>query len=242
MAAAGLEDRAMPKCFTTWTVLPHDSIEKHSRNLWSVSGKLPSGSQRRMTIARRTDGTLVIHNPIALDDAEMRELEALGKPSFLIVPNAFHRMDSLIYKQRYPEAAVLCPQGARKKVSELVAVSGHLDEMPKDAAVELFHLRGLNQKEGALRVHDGEATALVFNDALLNVPSRGGVVGFFLAPTGVVAVPRFMRWMMMKSAPELKAHLGELCASPGLTHLVPGHGDVIQGDPAGALRSALERL
>jgi hypothetical protein len=92
----------MAKCFTTWTVLPHDSIEKHSENLWSVSGNMPSGNQRRMTIARRADGKLVIHNPIALDDAEMKEVEALGKPAYLIVPNAFHRQDAIIYKQRYP--------------------------------------------------------------------------------------------------------------------------------------------
>jgi len=51
----------MAKCFTTWTVLPHEPIEKHAENLWSVSGKMPGGNQRRMTIVRRADGKLVIH-------------------------------------------------------------------------------------------------------------------------------------------------------------------------------------
>jgi hypothetical protein len=232
----------MAKCFTTWTVLPHDPIEKHSKNLWSVSGNMPGGNQRRMSVAKRADDTLVIHNPIALDDAEMQELEAFGKPAYLVVPNAFHRMDSVIYKQRYPTIQVLCPQGARKKVSELVEVAGHLDELPKDSAVELFHLRGLNQKEGALRVRDNGHTSLVFNDALLNIPARGGVAGFFMAPTGVLSVPRFMRWVMMKSGAELKAHLTELCASPGLSHVIPGHGPVVETDVASNLNSALARL
>jgi len=232
----------MPKCFTTWTVLPHDSIEKHSQNLWSVSGKMKSGNQRRMTVARRSDGGLVIHNPIALGDDEMRELEAFGKPAFIIVPNAFHRMDSLIYKQRYPEAAVLCPQGARKKVSELVEVAGNLDEMPKDPDVELFHLRGLGQKEGALRVRDGARTGLVFNDTLLNITKRGGALGFFMAPTGTLGVPRFVRWMMMKSSGQLKEHLSELAASPGLAHVVPGHGSVVSAEAPRSLQSAAERL
>ena len=232
----------MPKCFTSWTVLPHDPIEKHSDQLWSVSGKMPGGNQRRMTVARRKDGGLVIHNPIALNDAAMLELEQFGTPAFVIVPNAFHRMDSLIYKQRYRSAAVLCPNAARKKVSELVDVAGHLDDMPKDEVVELFHLRGMKEREGALRVHAQGRTALVFNDTLLNIPKRGGPLGFMMGPTGVLSVPRFARWMLMKSGPELKAHLAELCASPGLSHVVPGHGDVIESGAASELSTALARL
>lgn len=232
----------MAKCFTTWTVLPHDPIEKHSANLWSVSGKMPSGNQRRMTVARRADGKLVIHNPIALGDDEMRELEAWGTPAYVVVPNSFHRMDSIIYQQRYPQADVLCPQTARKKVSEVVKVSGHLDEMPPDSAVELFHLRGLKEREGALRVKSGGQSALVFNDALLNMAPTGGFSGFAMAPTGLLSVPRFMRWVMMTDGAALKSHLQELAASPGLSYVVPGHGDVIATDAAAALGSALGRL
>lgn len=232
----------MAKCFSTWTVLPHEPITKHSENLWSVSGNMPRGNQRRMTVARRSDGKLVLHNPIALDDAEMKELEAFGKPAFLVVPNGFHRMDSQIYKQRYPEIAVLCPQGARKKVAQVVEVSGHMDEMPKDESVEMFHLRGLKEREGALRVRSNGNTALVFNDVLLNMPEQGGVAGFFMGPTGTLSVPRFARWMMMANGGELKAHLQELAASPGLSHVVPGHGNVIERDASATLQEALGRL
>ena len=232
----------MPKCFTTWTVLPHEPLERHGENLWSVSGNMPGGNQRRMSIARRSDGKLVIHNPIALGDAEMSAVEAFGTPAFLVVPNAFHRQDSVIYKQRYPAITVLCPQTARKKISEVVEVAGHLDEMPKDSQVELFHLRGMKEREGALKVKSGAATALVFNDTLLNIAPRGGPIGFMMAPTGTLAVPRFTRWMMLKSAVELKQHLSELASSPLLTHLVPGHGAVIQSEAAAELRAAAERL
>ena len=71
----------------------------------------------------------------------MREVEAFGTPAFLIVPNSFHRRDSLIYKKRYPDANVLCPKSARGRVGQVVEVAGRLDEMPKDEVVELFHLR-----------------------------------------------------------------------------------------------------
>lgn len=233
---------SMAKCFTTWTVLPHDPIEKHSPHLWSVSGKMKSGNQRRMTVARRADGKLVIHNPIALGDAEMSELEGWGTPAYVVVPNSFHRMDSFIYQQRYPKADVLCPRSAIKKVSEVVKVSGHLDEMRADENVELFHLRGLKEREGALRVKSGGQTGVVFNDAVLNVASQGGFSGFAMAPTGVLSIPRFMRWMMVKDSGALKAHLQELAGSPGLSQVVPGHGDVVSKNAAGELGAALGRL
>ena len=232
----------MAKCFTTWTVLAHEPIEKHAENLWSVSGNMPGGNQRRMTIARRADGGLVIHNPIALGEAEMKEVEAFGKPAFLIAPNAFHRQDSLIYKRRYPNAAVLCPETARKKVSQIVDVAGTLEEMPKDANVELSHLRGMKKREGVLQVRSNDGKALVFNDALLNLEPGSGVVGFLMAPTGTLGVPRFTRWFLAKSSAELKEHLHELAGAPGLAHLVPGHGKVISSDAASALQQAAARL
>ena len=232
----------MAKCFTTWTVLPHEPIEKHSENFWSVSGKMPSGNQRRMTVARRADGKLVVHNPIALDDAEMKEIEALGQPGFVIVPNAFHRQDAAIYKQRYPQASVLCPQTARAKVSQVVEVSGNLDEMPKDADVELFHLRGMKEREGALRVRSQGGTSVVFNDTLLNMEPTGLGAAMFMGPLGTLSVPRFTRWVMMKNGAELKQHLQELAASPGLNRVVPGHGKLVEAGAASALQQAAARL
>lgn len=232
----------MAKCFTTWTVLAHEPLEKHADNLWSVSGNMPSGNQRRMTIARRSDGKLVIHNPIALNDPEMKEIEAFGTPGFLIVPNAFHRQDAIIYKQRYPALSVLCPQTARKKVSQIVEVAGNLDEMPKDADVEVFHLRGMKQREGAIRVKGAGGAGLVFNDTLLNLEPKGAVSDFFMAPIGSLSVPRFTRWMMLKNGGELKEHLQELAGTSGLAHIVPGHGGVVATEAASKLAQAAARL
>lgn len=232
----------MAKCFTTWTVLPHEPIEKHSENLWTVSGNMPGGNQRRMSVARRADGKLVIHNPIALNDDEMKELEAFGRPAFLIVPNSFHRQDSVIYKQRYPDLAVFCPTAARKRVAELVPVQGNLDELPPDPVVEVCHLHGVKQTEGVLRVNSRTGTDLVFNDTLLNMPPTGGMKALFLSPTGTLSVPRFMRWFMMKSGAELKQHLEDLAQLPNLRHIVPGHGDVVATDPSAALKTAAARL
>ena len=49
------------------------------------------------TIARMTDGSLVLHSPIALEEDAMVDLEALGTPAFLIVPSRYHRLDAPAY-------------------------------------------------------------------------------------------------------------------------------------------------
>src|SRR6188768_2605832 len=86
----------MPKPFTEWTVLPHGKLSRLDDSLLSVTGDLPmpvGDFPRRMTVVRLDDGRLVIFSAIALDETEMRALEAFGAPSFLVVPNDIHRMD-----------------------------------------------------------------------------------------------------------------------------------------------------
>jgi hypothetical protein len=53
-----------------------------------------------MVLARMRDGRVVVDNAIALDDASMRELEAWGEPSVLIIPNRYHRQDARIYARQ----------------------------------------------------------------------------------------------------------------------------------------------
>src|SRR5262245_46104947 len=113
----------MAKPFETWTVCPHRPIEKVTENLWRVEAQMPGAPfHRSMMVARLTDGRLVIHNGIALDEAEMKELEAWGTPAFLIVPNKGHRMDARIFKERYPGLSVVAPPSAKTKVDEIVRV------------------------------------------------------------------------------------------------------------------------
>ena len=58
--------------------------------------KLP----RRMTVVRSKSGELVIFSAIALREPDMAELEALGRPAFLIVLSERRRLDAPGYLQR----------------------------------------------------------------------------------------------------------------------------------------------
>jgi hypothetical protein len=126
----------MPKAFAEWTVLPHGRIEKLAENLWWIQGSLPGMSLKRvMVVVRRNDGRLVVHNGIALEESAMKEIDAWGSVTDLVVPNAGHRLDAPAYKQRYPSARVYAPKGARAKVSEVIGVDGTYEDFENDSTV-----------------------------------------------------------------------------------------------------------
>ncbi len=228
----------MAKAHTTWTVLSHDPIEKLSERLWRVEGA--SGPMRRvMAIAKRTDGTLAIHNAIALDDAEMAELDAWGKVSVLIVPNGYHRMDARIFKDRYPDAKVLCPAAARKRVEQVVPVDGTYEDFPADPAVELVTLDGTKQREGVMLVHDDAGTSVVINDAVFNMPHVSGFTGFVLrritGSSGGPRVSRVSKWLVVADKPAFRAHLERLAQIPDLRRILVSHHEMITNDPGATL-------
>ncbi len=71
----------MPKANATWTVLPHGPISKLTENLWTVEGSLPNMQLKRVfSVARRSDGRLVLHNAMAIEEAAMQEIERSARP------------------------------------------------------------------------------------------------------------------------------------------------------------------
>ena len=167
-----------------WTVTPHDPIRKLEENLWDVEGSLPGvPMKRRMTIARRVDGRLVLFNGVPLEEPAMKELEAWGEPAFLVVPNGGHRLDVHAFKVRYPNLKVLCPTRARARVSEKVTVDGALSDFPPDPTVSLHELDGTKNGDGLMIVSSTAGKTIVFADAFFNVP-HGGMLLRLLGMTG----------------------------------------------------------
>ena len=234
----------MAKPFDTWKVYPHKAIEKMSANLWRVEGDIPEANGTRvMTIAKRADGKLVVHNAIALEDALMKEVDDFGEVAFIVVPNGFHRLDAGIFAKRYPNAKVVCPEGARSKVEQVTKVHASYDDASvSDDAVRLEHLDGTKKGEGVMIVRSPDGDTVVFNDAINNLPKLGGVFGFLLAPTGRPSVPRIARWMMIKDKPQFRAHVERLAGRSGLERVIVSHGAVMSDKPGETLASALTSL
>jgi hypothetical protein len=237
----------MAKANQSWTVLPHDPIEKISENLWRVEGSLPGMALRRvMTLIKRSDGRLLIHNGIALGEAEMAEIDRFGAVGHILVPSGYHRLDAAVYKTRYPQARLLCPRGARQKVAEVVAVDGTYEDLQPDDAVTLTTLEGVGAQEGVLIVRSSDGATAVFNDALFNMPHGSGLTGFVLKhitqSSGGLRVSRLMRILVLKDKAAFREHLERLADTPHLRRIIVAHHQMYSGDAGAALRAVAATL
>ena len=223
-----------------WTVLPHRPIEHVADNLWRVEGDMTNMPLKRvMTLARLSDGGLVIHNAIALDDDAMRAIEAWGDPAFLVVPNGWHRLDAKVFTARYPAIKVLCPRGARAKVEQVVPVDLTYEQFEATETVSFDYPEGVRNSEGVMRVVSGDGHTLVFNDLIFNQPHFAGLQGLvfrLMGSTGGARVTRVSRMFMVRDKPALRAYLERLAAEPGLRRVIVSHGTPVYDDAAGMLR------
>ncbi len=223
-----------------WTVQKHGEIEQLEANLWRVQGAVPGLPIKRvMVIAKLADGGLVIHSAIALGEAEMAKLDALGPVKFIVVPNGYHRLDCAAYAGRYPAARVLAPRGSRKRVAEVAPHVGELSELA-DPDVTLTTVAGTRDVEALMIVKSGDKTSLVFTDTVFNMPHAHGVKGFVLEhimqSTGGPKVSRIGRLFLIRDKPAFAAQLEELAAKNPVRVLVAHH-ETITNDPAGSLRT-----
>ena len=238
----------MAKANGEWNVLAHGPLEKLADNLWWVEGSLRGMSLKRvMVIARMRDGRLVIHNAIALEEARMKEIEALGQPSFLVVPNAVHRLDAPAYKARYPALTVVAPKGSRSKIERVVGVDLTYEQFPGDDTVRFETLPGVADAEGAMIVRSSDGVTLVLNDAVFNMDKKRDFLGwFFTTLLGSAPGPRVSRLaklLLVKDKLALRAELERLAELPELKRLVVAHEKVSHGpDAAAALRTAATYL
>ena len=230
----------------TWSVLPYTPIVRLEENLWTVEGEVPSMPlRRRMTVFRLSDGRLIIHSAMALDDDDMAAIEGLGRPAVLVVPSGYHRMDAPHYKARYPDIQVLCPKPSAKRVAQVVSVDGHYDALPEDDSLGYEVLDGLKSGESVFIARSEGRVTLVFNDALFNHPHAPGFKGLLIrlmGSTGGPRVTRVMRMLDVSDRAALAAHLLRLAATPGLDRIVPGHGDVIDASPGEVLTAVAHAL
>lgn len=234
--------------FKTWTVLPHAPLTTLDDNLLTVVGeiKLPVGAfPRRMTIVRLKDRRLVTFSAIALDEEEMACIENFGTPAFLIVPNAIHRQDARIWKDRYPNVQVGCPAGARDNVEKIVAVDTTAPDFG-DANVRFVTIPGTLERESALYVEGATGATLVLNDIIGNIRNARGFGGWLLRMMKFAGdephIPRPVKAKIIDSKAALRTQFLAWAADPKLKRIVVSHGDIIDMDPRGVLTKLADTL
>jgi hypothetical protein len=220
----------MSKPNTEWKVLPHSDLERLGENLYTVTGQLKmplAESTRRMTLVVLSGGRLAIFSAIALAEPAMKQLEALGTPTFLIVPSAIHRLDVAPWKDRFPDITVIAPEGAKDKVGEIVNVDSTLPDLG-DPRVELAAVPGTKGRELSMLVETETGKTLVVNDLIFNFPEIKGVAGIGLKLLGFgpghPTIPKLVKLKLVKDADEMRAQLRAWANIAGLERILVAHG------------------
>ncbi len=224
-------------------VLRHGPLTQLAPRVWQVTGTLKNMAlPRNMTIWRMDDGGLWIHSAIACDDATMAAIEALGRPSVLVVPNGYHRLDAPVWKARYPGLHVVCPEGSRAKVEQVQKVDGLDAEV---AGVVAHAPPGLKEAEHIYELDAGAGRALVVCDALFNVqhlPGFGGFMMKLIGSTGGFKMTRIARFALLKDAAAWRGWLEGAAEGPDLALICLSHGDAVLADAARKLKEAAAGL
>ncbi len=236
----------MAKPLTSWTVFEHGPIEELEDNLWRVEGVLPGTPMKRvMTLARLGDGRVLVYSAIALGEAEMKRIEAWGAPSILVVPNALHKLDARVFKERYPAMKVVAPKGAAGEVAEVVAVDAtSLDTGDPD--VRWRAAAGTADREAILEVRGGRGTTVVVCDLVMNmrkIPGFGGFVMKLMGFTGPAPkVSPATRKALVADRAAVRAELEGLGAIADLRRVIMAHGAMLAGDEAKRVAEAAASL
>jgi hypothetical protein len=235
----------MPKLHDEWIVQPHGPLHEVEPGLLTVVGeiKMPLGSfPRRMTIVALDGGGTALYSPIPLREPDMQRIAGLGEPRYLIVPSPAHRLDIRPFKHRYPGAKVVSAPGAKARVADAVKpvqTSARLGSPAKIVVVP-----GTGERELALLVR-GKTVSLVTNDIIGNVRSPRGVGGWLInrllrfGPNP--HVPRDVRGLLIEDKAALASQLRAWAEIPGLTRIIPSHGEIIR-NPAHVLRALASEL
>lgn len=226
-----------------WTVLKPSALEQIAEGLWCVTDVVPTvpGANRRMTIVKRADGGLLFFNAIPLTEALLAQVRALGTPAQLVLPNHFHALDGHAFAERLG-VTMYAPEPSLPKLRAQPLSVRALSECPPDAAISFRTVDGFVTGEAVLIVTRGQAATVITADVITNVPHLGGFNGLLMRVVGFTGaapkLPRPVRMRVGKDLKQVKGLLGEIAKTPGLTQLVPSHGNVLR---SGA-REAVERI
>lgn len=221
-------------------------LQHIAEDIWAhqTDLRLPLGMSMpcRATILRLTDGSLVVHSPLAIDDATATEIDRLGDVRFLIAPNCLHWMYLKAAKERYPQARVFGSPGLEKKLGgfsfEPLPATGRIAGMREDIRVE--RIEGAPSLTEHVFLHERSRSLLV-TDLFFNIHEcRSFGMRTVLRVVGAwkkTAQSRALRFGV-KDRQAAGRSAAEV-VSWDFDRVVVGHGDIVEGDARARAAEAL---
>ncbi len=236
------------------TYAPINTLKGIADGVWIVDGPViefgPLGLKMpfptRMTIIRLADGSLFLHSPTPVTPSLQREIEAIGRPRWIIGPNRIHYWWIPDWRQAYPEADVyLAPRIREQSSGRIDFPASTLDRdhgYPWDGPIATLPIHGAYMTEVEFFHHPSRTlilTDLIENFEIPKLPTRwlrwlvrlGGVAH----PHG--GMPFDMRLTVWRQRRQLRDAIRQMIAWQP-ERVVLAHGKWFDTDGAAELRRA----
>ncbi len=197
--------------------------------------KMPGGVilTTRMTVVRLSNGTMLVHSPIRIDDALAKEIDALGDVACVVAPNRWHHLFFGACAERYSKARTFTAPGLMEKIPSLRADEVLTDSAPNVWANEFEQLvvQGAPKMSEVVLCHKPSRT-LIVSDLFFNIVRPANfmtkVLTTFMGTRGKLAKSR--GWsMMMEDNAAFEASVRKVLAWD-FDKLVMAHGEVVEKD------------
>jgi hypothetical protein len=192
----------------------------------------------RMTVIKMSDGELLVHSPISLDDQLKIKIEKLGKVTYIITPNAFHGLFVDDWIKAFPEAHYLTAKIEQGNQSASRALSeSNIADLSPVLDVALVH--GIPKLNEFAFYHNASRT-LVLTDLAFNIGKDGSFwtrIFFSLNDAyGTFGPSRLMRSMIEDRATFKQSLLKIL--EWDFERIIVSHGDIVAKNGQEVMRSA----
>ncbi len=195
----------------------------------------------RATIMRVGDGGLMIHAPLAVDEATADRIDALGDVRFLVAPNSLHWMFLKAAKDRWPKARVLATPVLAKKLGsfpfEALPESGRISGMD---GIRVVRIQGAPRIQEHVFLHES-SRSLVVGDLIFNVQAcRSFWMRLVLRLGGTwQKVGQSLEWRRLVKDRAAAARSASDLLEWDFERVVVAHGDVVADDARERARRAL---
>ncbi|HEY1533220.1 MAG TPA: hypothetical protein VGF76_04360 [Polyangiaceae bacterium] len=200
----------------------------------------------RMTLARRSDGALVVHSPGPMDDAMRARIEAIGRVAVIVAPGNFHHRHVVSCQRAFPDAETwICPGVERKQPA--LRYDGFLGDPPPPCLAADFTLASVFGRfmcEVAM-LHRASRTLLLV-DLIENFGDTTPGVNWMLKACWKL----FHMWNLPGPAPEYRFGWRDRAAACAalekivawdFERVVIAHGDLIEHDAKAVTQRAWRR-
>lgn len=217
--------------------------------IWLAAYPVSLGGARfeaRMTIARRTDGALIVHSPGPVDEAMRARIEQIGRVAAIIAPGDFHHLHVASCQRAFPEAETwICPGVERKQPA--LRYDGLLGDSAPPCLAADFTLAGVfGRLMGEVAMLHRPSRTLLLVDLIENFGDKTPGINWTLKAYWTL----FRMWNVPGLAPEYRFGWRDRAAARAalenivswdFERIVIAHGNLIERDAKAVAQRAWRR-